>query len=139
MTEADVRRYLLRYRAEKKNIRTILEQIAELKESKASAGSPALDAMPKGGEISDLSDYAARLDELERELDFERTRAGRFLCDIVELINRLPDAREREVLTLYYVRGRKWEEICVACGYSWRQVFRIRNRAVKNLLEVFDA
>lgn len=136
MTEAETRRYLLRYRAEKKKIRRLAEQIEELRESKASARSVNIDPMPKGSGGSDLSAYAAKLDELERELLEQQKSAGLFLLDTIRAVNGLEAEREREILTLYYIRGFRWEEICTACGYSWRQVFRIRNRAVKNLTEV---
>lgn len=138
MREIEAREYLLRYRVEKKKMRRIMEQIQELRERRASAGSPNLDAMPKGGGRADLADYAAELDRLERELLEEQRGAGRFLLDAIRAINGLDDEKEREVLTLYYVRGYRWEDICSICGYSWRSVFRIRNRAIRSLCEVLE-
>ena len=136
MTKEEVRKYLLRYRLEKKRIRRLAEQIEELRTRKAYPGSPALDAMPHGSDPSDLSDYAARLDELERELGAEQVAADRAALEVIQTINRLEDELEKDVLTLYYVRGYRWEHICYELSYSWKQVFRIRNRAFRNIARI---
>ena len=138
MTEAETREYLIRYRTEKRKIRRLTEQIAELRESQISARGVNIDAMPHGGGGSDLSNYAARLDELEHKLLEQKKVAGEFLLEEIRAINSIEDERVRTVLTLYYVRGYRWEEICTIHGYSWRQTFRLRNRGIKALMEVLD-
>lgn len=138
MTRQEVKRYLLRYRVAKRSIHRIEEQIAELRESKMSAGSPTLDAMPKGSEMSDLSSYASRLDELVSDLIREKRAAEQILVEVVQTINLLESEMEREVLTLYYVRGYRWERVCNEIGYVWRHTLRIREKAVKNLARLMD-
>lgn len=138
MTKDEVRKYLLRYRLEKKRIRRLAEQIEELRTRKAYPGSPSLDAMPHASDPSDLSDYAARLDELERALGAEQVAADRAALEVIETINRLEDETEKDVLTLYYVRGYRWERVCIDLGYSWQHVFRIRSRAFRNLARILE-
>ena len=136
MTRQEVRAYLLRYRWNKKRIRRLAEQIEELRTRKAYPGSPSLDAMPHGSNPSDLSDYAARLDELERRLGEEQVAADRAALEIIETINRLTDEDEKSVLTLYYVRGYRWDRVAVEVSYSWRHVLRLRDQAVKHLARI---
>lgn len=136
MTRQEVRAYLLRYRWNKKRIRRLAEQIEELRTRKAYPGSPSLDAMPHGSNPSDLSDYAARLDELERRLGEEQVAADRAALEVIETINRLSDEDEKSVLTLYYVRGYRWDRVAVEVSYSWRHVLRLRDQAVKHLARI---
>lgn len=136
MTRQEVRAYLLRYRWNKKRIRRLAEQIEELRTRKAYPGSPSLDAMPHGSNPSDLSDYAARLDELERRLGEEQVAADRAALEVIETINRLTDEDEKSVLTLYYVRGYRWDRVAVEVSYSWRHVLRLRDQAVKHLARI---
>lgn len=136
MTRQEVRAYLLRYRWNKKRIRRLAEQIEELRTRKAYPGSPSLDAMPHGSSPSDLSEYAARLDELERRLESEQVAADRAALEVIETINRLRDEDEKSVLTLYYVRGYRWERVADEVSYSWRHVLRLRDRAVKHLARI---
>lgn len=136
MTRQEVRAYLLRYRWNKKRIRRLAEQIEELRTRKAYPGSPSLDAMPHGSNPSDLSDYASRLDELERRLGAEQVAADRAALEVIETINRLTDEDEKSVLTLYYVRGYRWDRVSVEVSYSWRHVLRLRDQAVKHLARI---
>lgn len=136
MTRQEVKYYLLRYRQEKKRIRRLAEQIEELRTRKAYPGSPSLDAMPHGSNPSDLSDYASRLDELERRLGEEQVAADRAALEVIETINRLADEDEKSVLTLYYVRGYRWDRVAVEVSYSWRHVLRLRDQAVKHLARI---
>lgn len=136
MTRQEVEHFLSGYRMAKKRIRSLTEQIAELRESKMSVGSPELDTMPKGSDISDLSVYAARLDELERRLGEEQVAADRASLEVIETINRLTNEDEKSVLTLYYVRGYRWDRVAIEVSYSWRHVLRLRDQAVKHLARI---
>lgn len=133
MTRQEVEHFLSGYRMAKKRIRSLTEQIAELRESKMSVGSPELDAMPKGSDISDLSVYAARLDELERELMSEQAAAEKALEEVIRAINLIESETEREAMTLYYIRGYRWKKVCADLNYSRKQIFRFRNRAIHSL------
>lgn len=71
--------------------------------------------------------------ELEYKLD-ERIDA---LCavktEILDTICQLEDSRERLALQLYYIDMKTWEEVCVEMNYSWKQIMRIRKRAIANV------
>ena len=45
------------------------------------------------------------------------------------------DGREKYLISLRYIQGEKWENICVKMGYEWRQVHRIHAQALKQIIE----
>jgi len=126
------KKYLSGYKAAKKKEERILEQIQELR---TNAMFPALqyDDMPRGTNISDLSDYAAKLDELIRELKQERLEAIKKYEKIYQDIKCVEDEREQDVLTYRYLQCMDWEAVCVAMGLSWKHTHRIHGNALKTL------
>mgnify|MGYP005780435343 CR=1 FL=1 len=109
----------------------IEEQLAELRASKIS---PSLisDGIPHGTDISDLSDYAAKVDELERELIQKRYDRICSFQRVQTAIEAVEDEAEKDLLTYRYLRGMKWEEIAVKMGYTWQHIHKIHAKALKN-------
>lgn len=138
MTEAEARRYLSQYRNEKSKIRSLEEQIFELRERRASVGSPGLDGMPHGAARDEMAEYAARLDALERELMEEKLNASGYLLTTIRAVNKVERKDAREILTLFYVRGYRWEDIAAITGYSRRHVLRKSGRAIRALIPVIE-
>ena len=91
-----------------------------------------MDDMPHAHDQKDLSDYAAKLDELERKLIKARYERIDLDAEIFADIERLEDETEKAVLTYRYLRRYSWEKICVEMGYQWAQMHRIHARALKN-------
>ena len=109
----------------------IEEEIEQLRLDKMMP-SVIMDDMPHAHDQKDLSDYAAKLDELERKLIKARYERIDLYADIFADIERLEDETEKTVLTYRYLRRYSWEKICVEMGYQWAQVHRIHARALKN-------
>ena len=91
-------------------------------------------APTKKGHKSDLSKYMGKLNDLKNECIKKRYKAIVKAGEVERCINELECDRERKVLFLRYVRLKKWEEICVEVGYSWKQTHRIHGRALVNLI-----
>ena len=125
--------YLRSYRAAVKREERILEDIQELRASKAFPAAISYDGMPKGSNQSDLSDYIAILDRMIENLKSERLEKVKRREQIEKSIKDIQDDNEREVLRLRYIDGKKWEEICIEMGYSWQWIHKIHSRALKNL------
>lgn len=81
--------------------------------------------------LDKLAEYA---DMLQRKKD-ELTETK---CEITEAIFRLPDWRMRTVAFAYFADCQKLEGIAVSMGYSYRQVKRIKNRAIETLERVLE-
>ena len=50
--------------------------------------------------------------------------------EILQMIGRLPEQRQRNVCTSYYVRMKTFEQIAVEEHYSYRQVKRIHSKSL---------
>ena len=87
----------------------------EIEQLRADKMAPALvmDDMPHAHDQKDLSDYAAKLDELERKLIKASYERIDLYAEIFADIERLEDENEKAVLTYRYLRRYSWEKICV--------------------------
>jgi DNA-directed RNA polymerase specialized sigma subunit len=123
--------YLKSYRRAIKREQDILDEIQRLRLDKMFP-SVVNDGMPHGSSHSDLSDYAAILDEQIELLKEERLEKVRCYQKIERQIGQMENEDEQEVLRLRYILGMKWEEVAVKMGYSWKQTHRIHSSALKN-------
>ena len=124
--------FLMSYQKEKRRVRRLEEQLEELRRNKMSP-SVTNDGMPHGTDKKDLSDYAVKVDEIEQELVAVRYSRICAFQEVQKRIEAMEDEREKDLLTYRYLKGLKWEEICVRMDYKWRQVHRIHAMAIKNL------
>lgn len=124
--------YLKSYRRAIKREQDILDEIQRLRLDKMFP-SVVNDGMPHGSIHSDLSDYAAILDEQIELLKEERLEKVRCYQKIERQIRQMENEDEQEVLRLRYILGMKWEEVAVKMDYSWRQIHRIHSAALLNL------
>ncbi len=132
-TNEQKKEYLRSYRAAVKREERILEDIQELRASKAFPAAISYDGMPKGSNQSDLSDYIETLDRMIESLKAERLEKIKRREKIEKFIKDMQDDNEREVLRLRYIDGKKWEEICIEMGYSWKHIHRIHSNALMNI------
>ncbi len=125
------KRYLNGYRDCKRKEKQLTEQIAELRSQWVSSVANN-DGMPKGNTHSDLSSYAARLDELTAQLEREKEAAVRQYKEIYDRIQQMQDGAEKEVLIRRYLLRWTWEQIAAGMNYNYRWVLRLHGRALKN-------
>lgn len=109
------------------------EKITEMRLSKImpSAGN---DGMPHAHNNTDLSAYAALLDEEERRYMKARYHRIKLCQEITDKIERMDNEDEKDVLMYRYIRLMKWEDICVKMGLSWRRTHYIHNDALKHFI-----
>ena len=132
MSSEEKKEYLRSYRKAKKEAWALEEAIEELRSNRISPSVRRPDGMPKGNGIGDLSAYAARLDELERELQARKWEAIDRYHRVCSDILAVPDETERRLLQYRYINGYTWEQIAVKMGYSWRQTHYIHRRALEH-------
>ena len=119
--------FLMSYQLAKRDVTRLEERLAELRIGKMSPGCEIGDGLPHAHNAADLSGYAAKVDELEREIVAARYRRVR------NCIESLEDEREKLLLTYRYIRGMKWELIAVKMELTWRHTLRVHRNALKNL------
>lgn len=131
MNNEEKKQYLRRYQAAKKRAKMIQEEIDELRSSKTSPVGLG-DGLPHGSGTSDLSGYAARWDELVRELEAEKEMQMVTYREIRQQISMVPDAIEQEILSRRYLLWQGWEKIAVEMGYSYRNITRLHGYALQH-------
>ena len=148
MTKERLRGYLavIREREQvRRKLQRVLDKIAEIEANLYSPKTQQLTGMPaapsrKG---SALEDMVANCDEELQEQKEEYTRLLRHYerleaklaaeqLAIEEAIESL-EPTERTLLRCHYLEGKKWEDVCVEIGYSWRQTHRLHAEALKKL------
>lgn len=123
--------YLRGYNDHVRRIRRIETELAELRTMRIS-GSGNMDGMPHGSSQSDLSDYAADLDALERKLMQERYERVQAYKEIVRKIKDLESENEKDVLFYRYIAGDDWWEIAQKLRYSKRQIHRFHGKGLEH-------
>ena len=133
MTETQRKKQVLySYLDEEARTRRIKAQLHDLEERKTSI-SVNMDGMPHGTDVSDLSGYAARYDELERMYMRTIRESACKRLKISQAIEQVRDETERAVLTKRYIEGKTFEKIACELSYSWRQVCRIHGSALVHI------
>ena len=91
------------------------------------------DGMPHGSNQSDLSSYAAALQEREDELYKEGVKQVQTYKDIEYRINKLENQDERDVMFYKYIKGFTWWQIAQLMEYSESWIYELHGRALKNI------
>ena len=134
MNEIDHKKeYLKQYEKAVRQMKRSEEKITEMRLSKImpSVGN---DGMPHAHNNTDLSAYAALLDEEERRYTKARYHRIKLCQEITDKIERMDNEDEKDVLMYRYIRLMKWEDICVKMGLSWRRTHYIHNDALKHFI-----
>lgn len=123
--------YLNRFRESKEAVLRIEEQIKEFESQEVSPMIISLEKELRGSRVKkDLSNYFAKKDELIGSMIQARYKRINTYAAIFQAIEEVPDERERQVLTLRYIKCLKWEEIAVEMHVEWAQVHRIHAQAL---------
>lgn len=124
--------YLKQYGKALHQEKRIEEELERLKLDRMLPGALAADGLPKSSNLSDLSDYAAEVDEQERKLVEQRKKRVRIRTEIRERIEQMEDEIEKDILTYHYIDLMRWKEICARTGYCWQYVHKKHSDALKN-------
>ena len=126
--------YLTGYRTACKRIENLKEQLESLWEIEQSIKSQQMSDMPKGSSRhQDLSDLMVKLEDLQERIDDAITESCRIKLEIEEALWKLEDAEESRVLRYRYIYFIRCSEISKIMNYSRTQVWRIHDKAIKNL------
>ena len=125
------KKFLNSYPKARRDVERLEEQLEELRANKMSL-KVVNDGMPKGSGTSDLSAYAARMDELERSLTEKRYIRIQEFAKVQDAIEEMEDDQEKLLLTYRYLRGMTWEKVMEKMNYSWTHIHRLHARALQN-------
>ena len=122
--------YLKKYGESKKAIKRVDMQIEEINTCDPSSKSY---ITMNQHTTDDMSNYIAKKEKLIIDLYQEKNKWIDMCAEIYKSMNNLENEDEKNVLTLRYIAGMKWEEIALRMHLEWAQVHRIHARALKNL------
>lgn len=74
--------------------------------------------------------------ELEDRIDRKIDELYQVKNEIFDVIEQLPDSRERIALRVYYIDMKSWEQVAVDLNYTWRQTMRIRKTALERVEQI---
>ena len=89
--------YLKQYGKALRQEKRIEEELERLKLDRMLPGALAADGLPKSSNHSDLSDYMAKIDELERKLIRQRGKKVQIRTEIRERIEELDNADRKDL------------------------------------------
>ena len=136
MTKDELKKFLHSYKdldAERRQIAAELEKVEALM---ASPKAQNLTGMPRTPGVSDpvfnMVDVHVTLVE-RYQAQLRRLAAAQTAIEtLIESLEPLT----RQLMRYRYIDGLRWEEVCVAIGYSWRQTHNIHAKALDDLLEI---
>lgn len=131
------KKFLNSYPRARREVARLEAQLEELRTNKMSL-KVVNDGMPKGSGTSDLSAYAARMDELERSLTEKRYVRIQEFVKVQDAIEEMEDDQEKLLLTYRYLRGMTWERVAEEMNYSWQHVHKIHARALQNFKHAIE-
>lgn len=132
MDREEIKRYLNKCTSAQRSVKRLEQDIAQFRAEKMSIRH-IMDGMPHASWYGDLSDYAAKLDELERKLIQARYERVAIYTDIFDLLEQVEDETYRELLSCRYLRGYTWDRIADEMQYCVAQVHRIHNKALEEV------
>ena len=121
--------FLRRARSIDRRIDEATERVERLRARLESGRMSSITGMPRGG-ASDWTVTADRLIELERDVNARVRDMCRLKRLAQEAIDRVDDARYRELLELYYIDGFTWEQVAETMEYDVRHVTRLHGEAL---------
>ena len=124
--------FLWSYQRAKRDVDRLEAQLEELRLNQLFPSALNNDDMPHGNAMCDLSDYMAKYDEIYSAIIKARYQRLEAFRKVRASIEELKDDREKELLTLRYIKGLKWEEIAVKMGYSWRKIHYLHGEALEH-------
>ena len=125
------KQYLLEYLPLRRRRDALLDELDRTREASLRATSR-LTATRLSGTSGHggFEDNAIRHVDCEAALQKHIDRIGLCLEERLDMIERLPDERQKLVLTYRYVNGWKWEEICKVMHYERAQILRYHGKGL---------
>ena len=139
----EVKRWLDRYRNEKRRLRRLQLEYEEMVASQEGVTAITYDGVhvqSGGGNNSDLANIMVRRDAYLTKIIKAQTRLEEVRREISDALEQL-DSDEAEILSCRYLQldgmeQRTWEEICVLTHCSWRKAHHLHSDALDTLAQI---
>ena len=117
-----------------------MQQRAQRYRELAMRSTSAMQAVRAGGTTarSKVEDGTCAFLDISEDIEEQAQKLREIIRQTSEIIDRLSDPMEREVLELRYLSGLRWEEIGRKMNYDERQVRRIHVKALEHVQREMD-
>lgn len=131
-----IKRKLAEYQDISAEAEQIREELTRLEAKRLAPGTAKWDALPGGGSGTGdpVLNPLTQLERLEARYNAQLERLAKAQLEVEDMIEGL-GSNERKLMRYRYIKGLKWEAVCVAMGYEWRQTHRIHAAALDKLVE----
>lgn len=129
VTNAEKKAILLKYQAIERRIKRLQAEKQGWME-KATAVTPVLSDMPKGGGADKIQNAVCRIADIEADINREIDRQIDLRERIETAICAIPDGRLRDLMRYRYIDGLTWEQIAVEMHYSYVHICRMHGQAL---------
>ena len=111
-----------------------IEQVMSLRNLAAKATSTLSDVTPSGTRnVHRMEDIIMKIIDLEDEVNADIDSLVALKHEIVKVIKSVPNLEYQTLLELRYLCFKSWEQIAVEMGYGIDNVFRLHQKALKDL------
>lgn len=115
-------------------INSKLEQIVSLRELATKATSTLSDTPPSGTRnVHSMEGIIVKMVELENEINADIDVLIDLKKEIMSCIKSINNPEQQTLLELRYLCFKTWEQIAVDMGYSLQHIFRIHDKALKEI------
>lgn len=115
-------------------INSKLEQIVSLRELATKATSTLSDTPPSGSRnVNSMEGIIVKMMDLENEINKDIDTLVDLKREFVFIIKKINNPEYQTLLELRYLCFKTWEQIAVEMGYSLQHIFRIHDKALKNI------
>lgn len=133
----NAKEYLLEIKMIRRKVNMLQAEVERLR-TDAESVSISLDGMPKGsGKQSKWENIVIQLTECEEELMDKLSELWSKQMHAIELISRLTP-KHQMILTEYYIADKTWERIAYEQGITWRSVYRLSDRALREFERILN-
>lgn len=132
VTNAEKKAILLEYQAIERRIKRLQSEKRGWLE-KATAVSPNLSDMPKGGGADKIQNAVCRIADIEQKINREIDRQIDLRERIEAAVCAIPDGRLRDLMRYRYIDGLTWEKIAVKMEISYQWVCKLHGDALKEI------
>ena len=137
--EMSAKKYLDRYRDAVNQVLNLEGQAMQLKRLAGGVSPDLSKEKAPSNHISDpTGEIGAKLADISEEIASAVSEAIDILAEVRHTINDVEDAVSRRLLHLRFIERRTWEAIAAEMNISFRHVFRVRERALREAYYVIE-
>lgn len=133
VTAKEAKNYLQRYKAITFDIKRLQSELNEVRTAQEGLQAIQYSDMPKArGGSGDLSNFIARYERMFDSIQSKQKAKVAALEEVRQVVESVPDERQRLLLSLRYISFTRWEDIAEQMGYDVRWIYRLHGNALQS-------